>query len=334
MKKAWLVRALCLTAFLGALGLSQIEPARPPAPATHWWKGNLHTHTLNSDGDSTPDEVTRWYRDHRYNFLVLTDHNYLTDVRGLNAVHGAADRFLMIPGEEVTDRFKNKPVHVNAFGPTRLILPLHGESVAATLRNNVGEILRNQAMPSVNHPNFGWALTISDLLAAEGMQFVEVYNGHPTVNNQGGGGVPSLDEMWDALLSAGRHVYGIAVDDAHVFKQYGREFSNPGRGWVAVQSDSLTPEAILGALKRGSFYASTGVKIDTIETGGSEYRVKVAQEPWEKVTVSFIGKGGKVLATVPAPEAAYKYQGNEEYVRARVLSSSGAIAWTQPAFRR
>ena len=35
-----------------------------------WYKGNTHTHTINSDGDSTPDEVVRWYRQHGYNFLV------------------------------------------------------------------------------------------------------------------------------------------------------------------------------------------------------------------------------------------------------------------------
>src|SRR5262245_1668071 len=33
---------------------------------TTWYKGNTHTHTLNSDGDSTPDEVVRWYRSHGY----------------------------------------------------------------------------------------------------------------------------------------------------------------------------------------------------------------------------------------------------------------------------
>ena len=60
-----------------------------PAPALHWYKGNTHTHTLNSDGDSTPDDVVRWYREHGYRFLVLTDHNYLTSVDGLNALHGA-----------------------------------------------------------------------------------------------------------------------------------------------------------------------------------------------------------------------------------------------------
>ena len=70
-----------------------------------WFKGNTHTHTINSDGDSTPDDVVRWYREHQYQFLVLTDHNFLTSVDGLNALHGAAGKFLVIPGEEVTDRF-------------------------------------------------------------------------------------------------------------------------------------------------------------------------------------------------------------------------------------
>ena len=48
-----------------------------------WYKGNLHTHTINSDGDSSPDVVARWYKENRYNFLVLSDHNYLTDPKGL-----------------------------------------------------------------------------------------------------------------------------------------------------------------------------------------------------------------------------------------------------------
>ncbi len=72
----------------------------------NWYKGNTHTHTINSDGDSTPDEVVRWYREHKYNFLVLSDHNYLTEVDGLNSVFGAANQFLLIKGEELTDEFQ------------------------------------------------------------------------------------------------------------------------------------------------------------------------------------------------------------------------------------
>ncbi|MFW6129458.1 MAG: hypothetical protein ACOC6P_04355, partial [Candidatus Aminicenantaceae bacterium] len=38
-----------------------------------WYKGNTHCHTLNSDGDFYPRQVIRWYRDHEYNFLVISD---------------------------------------------------------------------------------------------------------------------------------------------------------------------------------------------------------------------------------------------------------------------
>lgn len=63
-----------------------------PPPKLNWYKGNTHAHTTNSDGDSTPDEVTRWYREQGYNFLVLSDHNFLTKVESLNALHGADEK--------------------------------------------------------------------------------------------------------------------------------------------------------------------------------------------------------------------------------------------------
>ena len=78
-------RRLLLSSSLLCAGLYAVVAGQPAPPAStaglRWFKGNTHTHTLNSDGDSTPDEVVRWYRDNRYQFLVLTDHNYLTDDR-------------------------------------------------------------------------------------------------------------------------------------------------------------------------------------------------------------------------------------------------------------
>jgi len=47
------------------------------ADAPRWWKGNTHTHTWWSDGDSPPENVAAWYREHGYQFLVLSDHNRL-----------------------------------------------------------------------------------------------------------------------------------------------------------------------------------------------------------------------------------------------------------------
>ena len=47
-------------------------------PAARWWKGNIHTHTLWSDGNDFPEMVADWYRQRDYNFLALTDHNVLS----------------------------------------------------------------------------------------------------------------------------------------------------------------------------------------------------------------------------------------------------------------
>jgi hypothetical protein len=50
-----------------------------PAGALKWYKGNTHTHTWWSDGDSPPELVVKWYKEHGYNFLALSDHNILSE---------------------------------------------------------------------------------------------------------------------------------------------------------------------------------------------------------------------------------------------------------------
>src|SRR5688500_16141372 len=121
------IGAASLVAILAAAPAPQAAPAAQsaaPAAAPHkWYKGNTHTHTLNSDGDSTPDEVVRWYREHGYQFLVLTDHNFVTSVDGLNALHGADEQFLVIKGEEVTDTFSGKSLHINGLDVSRTVPP-------------------------------------------------------------------------------------------------------------------------------------------------------------------------------------------------------------------
>lgn len=72
------IRALLVTMVLGLLaGPALADDAVPADPAPRWWKGNLHTHTLWSDGDDFPEMVAEWYRTHGYNFLALSDHNVL-----------------------------------------------------------------------------------------------------------------------------------------------------------------------------------------------------------------------------------------------------------------
>ncbi len=132
------------------------------------------------------------------------------------------------------------------------------------------------------------------------------------MNNDGGGEAESLDQMWDAILTAGRRVYGVAVDDAHHFKKFGPTFSNPGRGWVMVRAGGLEAGKVAEALRAGEFYASTGVVLEDVERSKTGLRVKIGQTGDFKYTTYFVGAGGEVLAKSGGMEMGYTFKGNEK----------------------
>ena len=109
----------------------QIE--RPDLPELKWFKGNIHTHTTESDGDDTPENVVRWYRRHGYDFLVLSDHNHLT-LFEYAAGRRRFKRPLMVPGEEVTLSIHEgrTPIHINAIGISRVVEPIDAREIVPT----------------------------------------------------------------------------------------------------------------------------------------------------------------------------------------------------------
>src|SRR5262245_60916745 len=130
--------------------------------AAHWWRGNLHTHSLWSDGDDFPELSVDGYKKEGYDFVALSDHNtlaegeryieaepaVLADYRarfGEDWVEVAADgrvrlktfeeyrklfeeegKFLLIQSEEITDVFEQKPLHLNATNVKERIEPQGG----------------------------------------------------------------------------------------------------------------------------------------------------------------------------------------------------------------
>ncbi len=325
------VAAAALLMTVSATGRQAVTTPNAVSARLQWYKGNTHTHTLNSDGDSTPDEVVRWYREHGYAFLVLTDHNFLTSVDGLNALHGAEDRFLVVKGEEVSDTFAQKPLHINGLDLRQRVEPQGGSSVVDALQRNVNAIRAANGVPHINHPNFRWAITTDELRQVRDNKLFEIFNGHPEVNSLGGGGVPGLEEVWDSILTNGPLLYGIAVDDAHNFKRPGDpNVAGPGRGWVVVRAARLEARALLEAMERGDFYASTGVELADYQATARQIAVTVKPTAYSKYRVQFIGKGGKLLREVAEPVAKYDITGDEGYIRARVIESNGRMAWCQP----
>ncbi|HKP69594.1 MAG TPA: CehA/McbA family metallohydrolase [Pyrinomonadaceae bacterium] len=303
---------------------------------TRWYRGNTHTHTKNSDGDSLPVDVARWYATHGYDFVVITDHEHVTDVAPLNAEFGNGGKFLVIPGQEITDRYDTKPYHVNALGLTQVVLPKKATGAVANMQANIDAVRAAGAIPQINHPNFGWALTSNDLFQIKNATIFEIYSGHPRVNLLGGGDSQSVEEIWDTVLTAGRVYYGVAVDDVHHFKRTAGEplTAAPGQGWIYVRTSELSPAAILAAIDRGDFYASSGVEFSDYTVDGKSITIAIKPVRDVKYRTQFIGAGGKVLSESIVNPAVYKFRGNEKYVRAKVFESNGAMAWTQPVFRK
>lgn len=279
-----------------------------------------------------------------------------------------SERFLFINGEEITDRHEHHPVHLNGVNLVDLVEPQGGDSVADTIQNNMDAVIKQSnrhAQPMVvhlNHPNFHFAVTAEDFFQLEheaGDGFFEMYNGHSGVHTNGDAERVSSERLWDIVLAnrLGTYdrsvIYGVATDDAHEFSNWGPGFTNPGRGWIMVRSTHLTPNKITAAVRRGDFYNSTGIELDTLEIDDSGIRVSVDEQPGVDYTVEFVGtrvgtdlspvkgpetpesEGGKpsrsvysysedigeVLARVDGPDADYHIRGDELYVRARVIST-------------
>ena len=429
-------RSLLLTVLVGIALLAVLTlNGRAPAPANaqtlqaagplKWYRGNLHTHSLWSDGDDYLESIALWYREHNYDFLGFTDHNILAEKERwidvekskgkqqafdklkqnfpsdwveerttdgkletrLKMFREVADRFnepgkfLLIQGEEVSDAFQKLPIHLNANNVKELIVPRHGDSVAETIQNNTDALIAQRErtgqpmMIHLNHPNFGYGVTAEDLMRIRGENFFEVYNGHPGVNNSGNNQHASTERIWDIINSFRLSelglppLFGLGTDDGHVYHNIPSRASEPGRGWVMVLADNLTPESLLAAMEAGRVYASSGVTLDRVTSSSEGLDMVVKADSDVKYTIEFLGtrRGfdaksepvlnkdgkevratrrysddiGKVLAQVEGATASYRFTGDELYVRARITSSQKHLnpsevgeferAWTQPA---
>jgi len=231
----------------------------------------------------------------------------------------------------VYDSSEGKPVHANGLGLTKVVMPSKLGTRVETLQKNIDNIRAAGGIPQLNHPNFGWALSAAEIKQLKGLRLMEVYNGHPLVNNLGGCGSPSAEAIWDELLTAGMMIYGIGDDDVHQLQSKGEAIEAlPGQAWIYVRAAELTPSALLSAIDNGNFYASTGVELSEYKADNTEVSIKVKATNFSKYRVQFIGSGGKVLQESLEPNAVYKVKGNEGYVRVKVLESNGKVAWTQP----
>jgi hypothetical protein len=289
-------------------------------------KGNLHAHSKLSDGVDTPEDVIAWYRSQGYGFVALTDHNHRAEPTHYAALQD--ESFTVVAGEEVTMLGGGRQVHVNALCTKRTIGGGVFETVAEALVWAISAVDAQGGVALVNHPNFDRAVSLDDLVEARGASLIEIASGHPYVGSAGVDGRPSHEALWDGAISRGLNVMGAAVDDTHRLRSSGEPPGFPGVGWVEVFSHSASPPELCEALRTGRLYASTGPRLARIRVTGTGYAVW----PVAPARVEFVGNGGTVLRTLNATAdepAQYTPRGNEGYVRARIVQSTGT-AHTPP----
>jgi hypothetical protein len=136
-------------------------------------------------------------------------------------------------------------------------------------------------------------------------------------------------------LSRGKVLWGVGSDDSHIFAPGGvPHVADPGQAWIMVHAPELSAEEIRAALRRGEFYASTGVVLDRIAADAKQLTFTIVEEKpgAARYTTRFVGQDGRTLAQVSGTHPVYHITGAERYVRASVIDSNGNRAWTQPVF--
>ena len=297
----------------------------------------------------------------------------------LKAHFNEPGKFLMFPAEEITSI--GGP-HVNALNIREVIKSERGEVVKLIQKyiDQVREQRERYGVPMiahVNHINFSDGVTSEELLQVEGLEFFEVYNGHPSVHNWGREekGMPSTDRHWDIIQSLGMLtqpdyvLYGVSTDDSHNYKEFGVGKSNPGRGWIMVEAEALETDLLIQAMMNGRFYGTTGVLFKHVTADEKSLSFEIEAQEGVTYTTQFIGtrKGFDQESTPvldadgnPLPRATrqysdeigmvlfettdlaprYEFQGDELYVRAKVVSDKlqenpfdhgdFETAWIQP----
>ncbi len=343
-----------------AVTVADAAPAPPvarPAPTDEvWLKGNTHVHTAPSGDSREPTEnVVRWYETHGYDFIFVTDHNRVTEVFGPSpgkiALHAPDKGIIVLSGIELThnpsgcfpegDETKRCRIHVNALGVTeRPVGKIEWAERHSKQRIDMYQAALNQAkklgaqLVTINHPQYYWGMQPDVLIeiAKRGAGLVEVANVQFAAKWNGGDQDHlSTEALWDAVLSTGATMWGVASDDAHDYAPDGSGKYPAGGGWIVVKA-RRDPRAILDAMSAGRFYGSTGVTLARAEVDGEELVVEVAPgEGNHQYTITFV-ENGKVAATSSGLTARRLLPGTG-YVRAVITRDDGKKAWVQPARR-
>ncbi|MBN1287135.1 MAG: PHP domain-containing protein [Anaerolineae bacterium] len=178
------------------------QASRRPLKLDGWYKGELHCHSLHSDGDSSPYEVIQAAEALGLDFIALTDHNVMSHQAALKTLDTG---LILIPGYEVTT-YRG---HWNIWGDQGWIdfrMMTDGQ-----MREAIQEAKRRGYLVSCNHPRpFGPPWEFEDV---EAYHCIEIWNGPWRLMNN------AALAFWESRLKAGKRFVAVGGSDAHFLKR-------------------------------------------------------------------------------------------------------------------
>ena len=290
----------------------------------HFRRGNLHTHSTNSDGHLGPEAICAMYADAGYDFLCLSDH--FLEQYGYPLTDGTPferDGFITIRGAELHAGQVESGQFWHLLG-VGLPADFAPPSTAETGPSLARRALEAGAFVVANHP--AWYNLGEDEIRSLGpIHAIEAWNATTAELNDRADSWHVFDRL---LLKGGRYT-ACANDDAH----FTGERDDALRAWVWVKTEGLVAAQIVDALKRGAYYSSTGPEIHDISLKTPD-RLVVRCSP-----ASWVFARGNGAATVEAKgtglaEAVLDLSGlDASWVRVTVIDGDGRRAWSNPIER-
>lgn len=218
-------------------------PSRADGRGEGWYRGDMHLHTVYSDGQRTLDEMAAAAQVAGLDFIASTEHN----TRSANQVWGnhVPDGLLVIAGEEVTTRHG----HWLALGlPAERWVdwryaPRDGTFGSYAQKVHAAGGLVIAAHPVVPGPGSVWGF------GYDHVDGVEVWNGPWTLDDQ------AAVVLWDRLLRDGRRLPALGNSDSHAHTDV------VGHPHTVVHAPDLTRQAILAAVKAGRSYLAESAQV-------------------------------------------------------------------------
>ncbi|ORW32543.1 hypothetical protein AWB91_11415 [Mycobacterium paraense] len=286
---AWEARVTLERGQPGPESAPAIAHPAPPVGRAGWYRGDLHLHTVHSDGQRHPGELVAAAHESGLDFIVSTDHNTNSANRVWPACRTGG--LLVIPGEEVTTRHG----HWLAVGlppggwvdwryaPRDGVFP----RFAGEVRDAGGLVIA--AHPAAPVPGSLWEFGF------EHVDGLEVWNGRWNLDDE-----VSL-RMWQRLLCEGRRVVAVGGSDSHARRQ------PVGSPQTVVYARELSTAALIDGLRRGRSYIarSRGATVEFTAScagrgAGLGETLRVAPETPVTVTAMITGAPGTTAALVTA----------------------------------